>query len=73
VKKFLSDFKITRLEWPGNSSDLNPIENLRAVCKDRKGKVDCITKEKAICAVIRMLFRDPKIKESCKKTCGLNA
>ena len=28
VKKFLEQKRIEMLEWPGNSPDLNPIENL---------------------------------------------
>ena len=37
--KLLSDFlkkkNIKTLDWPGNSPDFNPIENLRAIIKDR--------------------------------------
>jgi len=31
VKKFLSDNNIAVLKWPGNSADVNPIENLWAI------------------------------------------
>ena len=34
VKKFLKENHVTPLDWPGNSSDLNPIENLWAKMKD---------------------------------------
>jgi transposase len=71
-EKFLSDIKITCLERPGNSSYLNPIEKLWAVCKGMLRKLDSITKEKTLCAVIRVWFHDPKIKETRKKTCGFN-
>jgi transposase len=67
VKKFLSDNKITCLEWPGNSLGLNPIENLWAICKDRLKKLDCTTDEKIICAVIKVWVHDTEIKETCKK------
>jgi len=34
VKQFLTQHQIKVLEWPGNSSDLNHIENLWAICKN---------------------------------------
>ena len=35
VKKFLEQKKIKTLEWPGNNPDLNPIENLWCVMKNK--------------------------------------
>ncbi|KAJ4436473.1 hypothetical protein ANN_16504 [Periplaneta americana] len=40
------------LPWPGNSPDINPIENLWSICKRRMQKIDCSTKEKMISALI---------------------
>ena len=34
VKKFLGDNNVVTLDWPGNSPDLNPIENLWSKIKD---------------------------------------
>ena len=34
VKKFLGDNNVVTLDWPGNSPDLNPIENLWSKMKD---------------------------------------
>ena len=34
VKKFLGENHVTALDWPGNSPDLNPIENLLSKMKD---------------------------------------
>ena len=33
--------KITVLDWPGNSLDLNPIENLWSIVKKCQRKMDC--------------------------------
>ena len=33
--EFLKENKISVLEWPGNSSDLNPVENLWTDMKDK--------------------------------------
>ena len=35
VKKVFQENQMKVLEWPGNSPDLNPIENLRVIVKNR--------------------------------------
>jgi len=35
VKKFFEQNEIRLLQWPGNSPDINPIENLWAICKTK--------------------------------------
>ena len=54
--------KITVLDWPGNSPDLNPIENLWSIVKNRLRKMDCTTKIK----LIYVWFHDEEIKKICK-------
>lgn len=67
MMKYFKDKKISCLQWPGNSPDLNPIENLWAIVKARLRKIDCTTKTKLIEAVIGIWFRDQQITESCQK------
>lgn len=67
VTKFFKDTGIKVLDWPGNSPDMNPIENLWSICKDRLRKLDCTTKEKMISSLIQVWFRDAEINEKCKK------
>ena len=62
VVKYFKDKGVTLMDWPGNSPDLNPIENLWSICKARLQKMDCTTKTKMIEAVIQVWFRDEKIK-----------
>jgi len=40
--------KLNVIDWPGNSPDLNPIENLWSVRKSRLQKFDCTTMAKLI-------------------------
>ena len=57
--------KITILDWPWNLPDLNPIENLWSIVKNRLRKMDCTTKIKLIEAVIHVWFHDEEIKKNC--------
>ena len=66
VTKFFADNDIRVLEWPGNSPDLNPIENLWAIIKQRLRGKDCTTMEKLIEAIIQLWYRDPQIIQNCK-------
>lgn len=64
---FFRTEKITVLEWPGNSPDINPIENLWAIMKRRIMGKDCSTMEKLICAVIQVWFHDEEVRNMCQK------
>ena len=46
--------KLNVIDWPGNSPDLNPIENLWSVRKSRLQKFDCTTMAKLIEAIIQV-------------------
>jgi transposase len=43
VKKVIEDLKIHMLQWPGNASDLNALENVWSIAKGRLEKMDCST------------------------------
>ena len=59
--------KITILHWPGNSPDLNPIENLWSIVKNRLRKRDCTNKIMLTQSVIHVWFHNEEIKQICKK------
>jgi hypothetical protein len=45
VKKFIQVNKISILDWPGTSPDVNPIENKWSIVMKRLGKMDCFTEK----------------------------
>ncbi|KAG8308341.1 Ubiquitin carboxyl-terminal hydrolase 22 [Homalodisca vitripennis] len=65
MKAFFRNQHIEVLSWPGNSPDLNPIENLWAILKKKLGKMDCCRKDELIKSVIRVWFHDEDIKNHC--------
>ncbi|XP_063855001.1 uncharacterized protein LOC135097165 [Scylla paramamosain] len=56
VKNFMTEKNIQVLDWPGNSPDVSPIENLWAICKSRLRTMDCTTKEMLIQALIQLIL-----------------
>lgn len=66
MKRFFQEEKITTLDWPGNSPDLNPIENLWAIIKRRTMKKNCSTMEKLVCAIIETWYHDDEVKNMCQ-------
>ena len=65
-KAFFENNVIRVLKWPGNSPDINPIENLWSIIKQRLRKCDCTTKSKLIQAIIQLWYHDTKIQENCQ-------
>lgn len=48
IQKFFADKKIKVLDWPGNSPDMNPIENVWKVLKDELANEKVTTKAEMI-------------------------
>ena len=67
IQKFFKESKLSVLEWPGNSPDLNPIENLWAIIKKRLQKYDCTTKSKLIEGIIQIWYHDEELQNLCSK------
>lgn len=67
VKKFLASKKIQILPWPGNSPDMNPIENLWAIIKRRLKTKNITTEDQLIKTVEKIWYEDPEIQSLCPK------
>ena len=67
VQTFFRKKQITVLDWPGDSPDLSPIENLWSIIKTKLRAKDCTPKQKLICAIIEAWYRDSDIANHCQK------
>lgn len=67
VSTYLKQNRVKVLDWAGNSPDLNPIENLWKVVKDRVSRHRPTTKTALIEALINVWHRDPEISTLCTK------
>ena len=65
--QFLADNHIPVLKWPGNSSDLNPIENLWFLLKKKINALKPTTKRELIEDLIHVWNHDDEIKEMCPR------
>jgi len=67
VKDFLRRKQVPLLDWPGNSPDMNPIENLWMIVKRRIAERKPTSKTKLIEALIDVWHRDPEISQMCPR------
>ena len=65
MQTFFAQIGITLLDWPGNSPDLNLIENLWEIIKRKLSKYYCSTKISLIEAIIRIWYHDEELKKMC--------
>ena len=63
VKRYLHDVNIPLLDWPGNSPDLNPIENLWSLIKRRLAAETITTKQQLISKIIHIWYHDPNMND----------
>jgi transposase len=56
VKAFLKENNVSVMDWPGNSPDLNPIENLWAIMKRRLKKLPNITSLPLLMRAIKIMW-----------------
>ena len=64
AKNFLNDNNIQLFEWPGNSPDLNPIENLWTLMKNKVSE-----KQPTSGAELVKVIKEAWVKEISKEYC----
>lgn len=60
------DLKLKVLDWPGNSPDMNPIENLWDMLKVKISKDNPTTRNALIASLIKYWHRDESISAACE-------
>lgn len=63
IKNFLREKNVPLLEWPGNSPEMNPIENVWECLKREIGKDNVTNKTVLIYRIIYHWHHNPQIKE----------
>lgn len=67
VTQYLEHHQVNVLDWPGNSPDINPIENLWELLK-REIATEVITNKRRLTEkIIEVWHHSPNIKENCIK------
>ena len=69
--KFMSKNNVKVLDWPGNFSDLDPIENLWFIIKSHSLTKDCARKRMLTEAITEVWYSNEKIAEKCEKSVEL--
>ena len=64
VAEFLKKSKVKTMDWPGNSPDLNPIENLWTYLKDKVAE-----KQPSNAEALRMAIKEVWVKEIMPEYC----
>jgi len=67
VTEFLEAHGIETLPWPGNSPDMNPIENLWSILKSKMHKKTITNKRQLIEELISAWTREDRIRDACKE------
>ena len=68
VMAFLKQKKVDVLPWPGNSPDLNPIENIWEIVKRDVGKKILTNKQDLMEYIIRIWHNNPELTETIKSS-----
>lgn len=64
VTQYLQEKKLKVLPWPGNSPDLNPIENVWQILKRKMAEIVLTNKEQLIARLIQVWHHDEDIKKA---------
>jgi transposase len=68
VNEFIQENKISMLDWPCNSPDMNSIGNLWDMLKKHLGKMDCSTEEWVVTNVTKVWFHGSRVEYICSKS-----
>ena len=68
ITNYLREQGVQLLSWPGNSPDMNPIENVWGFIKGKLARQTITTRQQMIAALLKEWFRDPAFLEKLRKS-----